>query len=585
MGSLFFYLLCLLPFVLCKNAQRPNDNWQQLNQTVGGRLFRGTPLALPCFSFYEGHPHDRDPASCAALQKNYTDADIRIDLYAGFMNSQDEICASNASNQCLLDSMNPLDPLAYTDVSCNQGSVSPYYVAIKTAEDIRAAFEFSRRTGTRLSIKATGHDYLTRNSLKGSLALWMRWLQDISLTDAFVPDSCGHTYKQATVAMTVGAGVTMGEAYTFADKHKVTYIGGYGSTIGVSGGFTQGGGHSVLSPVYGLGVDRVLQYKIVTPDGVLRTTNECQNPDLFWALRGGGGGTFGVVIESTHKVEPVIPLAVASMSYPIAPDMSNVLPFLNMCVNNSLRWAKEGWGGHIQFMTTNLIHVNPLLSLEEAEKSMGPATEFVKSQNGTVVIEMLPSWNAFYQKYVVPNTASVGQGLIIAARFMPASLFETTEGRAKLMDFLGEIVAQGALPYIPMDTPYYLSSREGKSFGNDTSITPSWRNSIWELSWPGVWPWNSTVEEKQKAIASQNSLMEKAKELAPDSGAYMNEAFPWTVDWQQDWWGESSYMRLLEIKKRYDPDGLLSCWKCIGFKVSDSKEKFPCFGKSDEAGN
>lgn len=67
--------------------------------------------------------------------------------------------------------------------------------------------------------------------------------------------------------------------------------------------FKKGGGHSVLSPVYGLGVDRVLQYKIVTPDGQLRTANECQNSDLFWALRGGGGGTFGVVLEATHKAE------------------------------------------------------------------------------------------------------------------------------------------------------------------------------------------------------------------------------------------------------------------------------------------
>ena len=53
-----------------------------------------------------------------------------------------------------------------------------------------------------------------------------------------------------------------------------------------------------------------LQYKIVTPDGEIRTANACQNEDLFWALRGGGGGTFGVMLESTQKVEPRLNLQV-----------------------------------------------------------------------------------------------------------------------------------------------------------------------------------------------------------------------------------------------------------------------------------
>ena len=59
-----------------------------------------------------------------------------------------------------------------------------------------------------------------------------------------------------------------------------------------------------MSPALGLGVDRVLQFKIVTPDGKYRTVNQCQNQDLFFALRGGGGGTFGVVLETSHVASP-----------------------------------------------------------------------------------------------------------------------------------------------------------------------------------------------------------------------------------------------------------------------------------------
>ena len=74
--------------------------------------------------------------------------------------------------------------------------------------------------------------------------------------------------------------------------------------------FQKGGGHSALSPALGLGVDRVLQFKIVTPDGKYRTVNKCQDSDLFFALRGGGGGTFGVVLESTFMASPPMTLEV-----------------------------------------------------------------------------------------------------------------------------------------------------------------------------------------------------------------------------------------------------------------------------------
>jgi len=53
---------------------------------------------------------------------------------------------------------------------------------------------------------------------------------------------------------------------------------------------------------YGLGADNVLEYKVVTADGNLTIANAVSNPDLFWALRGGGGGTWGVVVEATFKV-------------------------------------------------------------------------------------------------------------------------------------------------------------------------------------------------------------------------------------------------------------------------------------------
>lgn len=70
----------------------------------------------------------------------------------------------------------------------------------------------------------------------------------------------------------------------------------------------QGGGHGPVSHFFGLGADQVLEYKVVLASGQLVTANACQYTDLFTALRGGGGGTYGVVLSATIKAHPTRPV-------------------------------------------------------------------------------------------------------------------------------------------------------------------------------------------------------------------------------------------------------------------------------------
>lgn len=106
-----------------------------------------------------------------------------------------------------------------------------------------------------------------------------------------------------------------------------------------------------------------LEFKVVTPDGHYRIANECQNKDLFWALRGGGGSTWGVVLETTHKAEPQMKLRVyvsrtwyiilisyclyGRASIAFNQTATNVAPWLKLATYNALKWSKEGWGGHV----------------------------------------------------------------------------------------------------------------------------------------------------------------------------------------------------------------------------------------------
>ena len=89
--------------------------------------------------------------------------------------------------------------------------------------------------------------------------------------------------------------------------------------MGAAGGYI-GGGHSPISPIYGLAIDNMLEIDVVTADGNLLTANECTNTDLFWALRGGGGGTFGVTTRIVYKAHDPMPNYLQYESIVIADD-------------------------------------------------------------------------------------------------------------------------------------------------------------------------------------------------------------------------------------------------------------------------
>ncbi|CDO71164.1 hypothetical protein BN946_scf184845.g34 [Trametes cinnabarina] len=389
----------------------------------------------------------------------------------------------------------------------------------------------------------------------------------------FRPEGCSETYD----AITVGAGVLTQDLYKFADEVNRTVVGGYHQTIGFAGGFVLGGGHSILSPVFGLAVDRILQVKVVTPDGVYRTVNACQNPDLFFALRGGGGSAFGVVMESSHRTEPRMAIQAAALSFTSA-GIDDLADWYALTVNQSYRWANEGWGGHIS--GASLIHVNPLLSNAEAERSMTPAADFVRARGGSVVVEELPSWWAFFDKYVLsaeavrvfpagvralhlmiadPTMQGVGNEVATGSRLIPSELFSTESGRAQLSSLISETLPF-ASPYVRAATPWLFNDEPGA-----TSITPAWRDAIWHFGLSVPIPYNATRMQREEIYRAMEEHNQRFRDLTPGSGAYFNEGDVYEPDHEQSFWGDN-YPTLLEIKRKYDPDGLLDCWQCVGWK-------------------
>lgn len=119
----------------------------------------------------------------------------------------------------------------------------------------------------------------------GSLSVWTHFLKNFE----FIPEYTQGEYTG--MAARAGSGLESWELYQHMDKHEMTLVCPGPYTVGVYGGWIQGGGHSALASLYGMGSDQVLSLQVVTADGHFVTADTEENSDLFYALRGGGPST------------------------------------------------------------------------------------------------------------------------------------------------------------------------------------------------------------------------------------------------------------------------------------------------------
>jgi FAD/FMN-containing dehydrogenase len=170
-----------------------------------------------------------------------------------------------------------------------------------TVAEVVAAVNFTREHKIRLSILASGHDFVGRNDAPTGLTLSVSGLKGARVLSSFTPTKEGVTLVDSKTKpnvlppqpgqayVTFGAGYNTRELNSLLAPSKLFTLGAAHGSVAVAGGWGQTAGHAPFSTKYGLGVDQVVEYKVVTADGIQRVANEVSNPDLFWALRGGGG--------------------------------------------------------------------------------------------------------------------------------------------------------------------------------------------------------------------------------------------------------------------------------------------------------
>lgn len=156
------------------------------------------------------------------------------------------------------------------------------------AVDVRNAIRFTVSHGIQVRARSGGHSYAGYSTLSNGVVLDLRRLNAVRVN------------KSAGTA-TVGAGAQLIDIYAGLAAQGATTPAGSCPSVGVSG-VTLGGGFGLAGRFFGLTADQVLGVQIVTADGRLRNVDRSSDPDLLWALKGGGGGNFGVVTQFTFKV-------------------------------------------------------------------------------------------------------------------------------------------------------------------------------------------------------------------------------------------------------------------------------------------
>lgn len=400
----------------------------------------------------------------------------------------------------------------------------------------------------------TSHpSYSGKSTGAGALAIWTHHLKDIRIFDY-------HDAHYTGKAMKMGAGVQAFEAYEAADKHGLAIVGGECPTVGLAGGYTQGGGHSALASKYGLAADQTLQWEVIDGTGKLHRATRSENSDLYWALSGGGGGTYGVVYSMTVKAHPDLPITGAKLAF-TKKEGEDVAFWEAIEYYHSIAHSMSEAGGMTVYVfTSSTFNIMPLTMPGMSEAAVkGILMPFTKklSELGVahdLTVQESPGYLAHHNRMFDPILVGIAQ---YGGWLIPQTVVE--KKNKPFTQASREIVEDGAI-YIG------ISINVTRSVSGETynAVLPAWRDA--GISVVITSPWNeSATWEERLALQQQmtDKWIPKLAAVAPDSGCYMNEGDFRQPDWKRAFYGEN-YDRLLSIKSKYDPYNVFYSLTAVG---------------------
>ncbi|KAK0635728.1 hypothetical protein B0T17DRAFT_503232 [Bombardia bombarda] len=514
------------------------SRWNALNSTVGGRLIATVPLASPC------HSPNFNNATCQSLRDQWQYPDVHMDDSASVM-------APFFANQSC-------DPFTAESKPCTLGNYVRYAVAVSSANDIISTINFAKSNKIRLVIRNTGHDYNGRSTGAGALSVWTHKLKSISFINY------SDTYYRGT-AVKVGAGVQGYELLAAGRAKGQVTVGGECPTVGVAGGYTQGGGHSALSTSFGLSADNTLEWEVVTAAGKRLIASRTQNTDLYWALSGGGGGNYGVVVSLTVKTFPDRLIGGATLSFFSSNNPTEKFYSAINAFHSALPNIVNSGSMVVYYFTSNFFMIAPLTAYNktsaEVEAIMAPFLAKLDALGVTYnsAFSQFPTYYEHYNQYFGPlPTGAIQVGIAqYGGRLIPTT---TITKNATAFAATARTIAEKGITFIGVGT-------DVSSFGKDSvnSVLPAWRKALVHATLTTDWSFDPAKWDQM--LANQRLMTEDIMPLieavTPGSGAYMNEADFRQPRFQQEFFG-SKYYDLLSVKYKYDPDFFFYALNAVG---------------------
>jgi FAD/FMN-containing dehydrogenase len=541
---------------------RPSDKnwpdpaaWEKLNQTVGGSLIKvESPVARYATS-------DDNTARQKILK------DLQNPFYIG-------------------DQPGAAQSTGWVDAWISAPSV--YAVAAQSREDVVAGVNFARVNKLRLVVKGGGHSYQGTSNAADSLLIWTRAMNKIVLHDAFVGQGCaGHQSPQPAVTVESGA--------MWLDAYRAVTV--------EAGRYVQGGGFGSFSIKFGMAAAGLLEAEIVTADGKVRIANAYTNPDLFWAIKGGGGGSLGVLTKLTLRTRDLpdffgaVIATVQAHSDVAFRDL--IGEFIDFYRNHLLN---PHWGETVSFRGDNELSIGMVfqgLAKSEVETLWNPFFDWLKKspEKYTIasdpIILAIPArrfWDADFLKKYLPKAISPDSregasdkhywwqndnsqiGIYwhgYQSTWLPDTLLAKDQ-TSRLVDALFSATRHWRVTF-HFNKGLAGAAAEEIAAARDTATNPAVLSAFALViiggGAPPVYP-GIPGHEPDEITARQNAMkicqaMTELRKIIPKAGSYLSEANYFEESWQESFWGPN-YARLKNIKERYDPAGLFFVHHGIG---------------------
>ncbi|HEX4849887.1 MAG TPA: FAD-binding protein, partial [Puia sp.] len=471
-----------------------------------------------------------------------------------------------------------------------QSKPSVYSVEAKSTSDVVAAVNFARKNRLRLVIKGGGHSYLGNSSSPDSLLIWTKNMHSIQVQEHFIPTGCEST-QAAQPAVAIEAGAIWAQVYNEVMTKNGRYVQGGGClTVGVCG-LIQGGGFGSFSKYYGLAAAGLLQAEVVLADGSVQVVNACNHPDLFWALKGGGGGSFGVVtklVVRTRELPEFFGVVVGRIKAKDDDAYKKLIEKTMLEYRDKL--FNPVWGEQIRFHSDRSVSMSMLFHGLTKNQAQDVWRDF---ENWTKENASDYSWTEPFGIFTLParhmwdpaflrNFAKDTIGIDDQPGAAPENIYWKEDGEQAGQFIHGyhsgwlskDLLKDENIPLLTnaiYETSMMWSFAfhfnkglagtrpEEREAAANTSINPSVLDAFALLilagteghAMPGFAGHEPNLQEARKNASAMRSAMEHLKKMIHTEGSYLNETDYFEENWQESFWG-SNYKKLLAVKNKYD---------------------------------